>query len=133
MKETKRQKSIEYGQQFNSDSAEMKVLLFEEERELHEAILKLDEKYRIPLILYYFQDLSYQQIADVLNISLSAVKTRLFRAKDGLKKVIANRMEVRAMENNEFEKRMELLKKSYERIPSSFDSEEVLRKIERNK
>lgn len=34
------------------------------------------------------------------------------------------------MENNKFEKRMELLKKSYERIPSSFNSEEVLRKID---
>ena len=34
------------------------------------------------------------------------------------------------MENNKFEKRMEFLKKSYERTPSSFNSEEVLRKIE---
>jgi len=34
------------------------------------------------------------------------------------------------MEDNKFEKHMEFLKKSYERIPSSFDSEEVLRKIE---
>ena len=34
------------------------------------------------------------------------------------------------MEDNQFEKRMELLKKTYERIPSSFDSNEVLRKIE---
>lgn len=84
----KQEKSIEFGQRSMQDSAEMKVLLFEEDRELHEAILKLDEKYRIPLILYYFQDLSYQQVADVLNISLSAVKTRLFRAKDGLKKII---------------------------------------------
>ena len=91
--------------------------------------MKLDEKYRIPLILYYFQDLSYQQIADVQNISMSAVKTRFFRAKDGLKKVMKE-MEVRAMENNDFDKRMELLKKSYDRIPSSFNSEEVLRKID---
>ena len=84
----KEAKIIENTQQFNFDSAEMKVLLFEEERQLHEAIIQLDEKYRIPLILYYFQDLSYQQIADVQNISMSAVKTRLFRAKDALKKVM---------------------------------------------
>ena len=74
--------SIEY------NSAEMDVLMFEEDRELHKAIIKLDEKYRIPLILYYFQDLSYEQIADVLNITLSAVKTRLFRARGHLKNVI---------------------------------------------
>lgn len=77
------------------DSAETQVLLFEEDRELHMAILQLDEKYRLPLVLYYFQDLSYQQIADVLNISLSVVKTRLHRAKDGLKKAMDNNGGVR--------------------------------------
>ena len=70
-------------------STESEVLLFEEDRALHEAILRLDEKYKIPLILFYFQELSYQQIADVLNITLATVKTRIFRAKDSLKKEMA--------------------------------------------
>ncbi|WP_339254606.1 sigma-70 family RNA polymerase sigma factor [Sporosarcina sp. FSL W8-0480] len=74
------------GKPTGNQSAEHQVLLFEEDQELHESILRLDEKYRIPLILFYFQDLSYQQIADVLNITLSTVKTRIFRAKDVLKK-----------------------------------------------
>src|SRR6185312_12011960 len=39
-------------------------------------------------------------------------------------------MEVQAMENKEFEQQMESLKKSFERIPTSFDSNDVLRKIE---
>ncbi|WP_438312137.1 hypothetical protein [Sporosarcina sp. FA9] len=34
------------------------------------------------------------------------------------------------MKNNEFEKRMEMLKKSYDQVPSAFDKEEVFRKIE---
>lgn len=34
------------------------------------------------------------------------------------------------MEDNQFKKRMGVLKKSYERIPSSFDSDETLRKID---
>ena len=84
----KQQKVSEHRPPNVQESAETQVLLFEEDRELHQAIVQLDEKYRIPLILYYFQDLSYQQIADVLNITLSAVKTRLHRAKDGLKKAI---------------------------------------------
>lgn len=67
-------------------STEKEVLLFEEDRALHEAILQLEEKYRIPLILFYFQELTYQQIADVMNITLATVKTRIFRAKDSLKK-----------------------------------------------
>ncbi|CAM3201967.1 sigma-70 family RNA polymerase sigma factor [Filibacter tadaridae] len=88
-RERAKEKKLLKGERITSyDSPETKVLLFEEDRELHTAIIELDEKYRIPLILYYFQDLSYQQIADVLNITLSTVKTRLFRAKDGLKKTI---------------------------------------------
>lgn len=74
------------GKESIQQSAELQVLLFEEDRELHEAILQLDEKYRIPLILFYFQDLTYQQIADVMNITIATVKTRIFRAKDSLKK-----------------------------------------------
>ncbi len=34
------------------------------------------------------------------------------------------------MDNDNFEKRMEFLKKSYERIPTSFDPDEVFRKID---
>ncbi|MDN4609087.1 RNA polymerase sigma factor [Sporosarcina highlanderae] len=74
------------GKSTGHQSAEHQVLLFEEDRALHEEILRLDEKYRVPLILFYFQDLSYQQIADVLNLTLATVKTRIFRAKDALKK-----------------------------------------------
>lgn len=91
----KQQKAVNHTQITTQDSAEAQVLLFEEDRELHAAIIQLDEKYRLPLILYYFQDLSYQQIADVLNISLSAVKTRLHRAKDSLKKAMDNNGGVR--------------------------------------
>ena len=69
-------------------SAEDQVFLFEEDRELHDSILRLEEKYRIPLVLFYFQDISYQQIADILTITMPAVKTRIFRAKEMLKKEI---------------------------------------------
>ncbi|WP_019413066.1 RNA polymerase sigma factor [Paenisporosarcina sp. TG20] len=72
-----------------SKSAESKVLIFEEDYELHQAIQLLEEKYRIPIILYYFQELTYEQIADVINIPLSTVKTRLLRAKAQLKSTLA--------------------------------------------
>jgi len=86
-RETAKEERMKYaGNSSAQQSAEFQVLLFEEDRELHEAILQLDEKYRIPLILFYFQDLTYQQIADVMNITLATVKTRILRAKDNLKK-----------------------------------------------
>lgn len=84
----KQEKIIGASHSEGQNSTESQILLFEEDQELHDAILKLEEKYRIPLILFYFQDLSYQEIADVMNLTLSTVKTRLHRAKDGLKKAI---------------------------------------------
>ena len=41
----------------------------------------LEPEYRVPLVLRYWQDLSYKEIAEVLNLSEPAVKTRLHRAR----------------------------------------------------
>ena len=52
--------------------------------ELHaveQALLKLDPNLRVPLVLYTCQELSTQEIADVLGISRDAVKQRLVRAR----------------------------------------------------
>jgi RNA polymerase sigma-70 factor, ECF subfamily len=38
----------------------------------------------VPLILRYTEDLSYAEIAEVLSISVPAVKSRLFRARNML-------------------------------------------------
>lgn len=84
------------GAQQHSSSAEKYVLNFEEDRQLHNAIKELDEKYRYPLILFYFHEFKYEEIAEVLNISLATVKVRLLRAKEKLKAVL---MEEGSVEN----------------------------------
>ena len=48
----------------------------------------LDPKYREPLILYYFEDMDYRSIADVLHIPVATVGVRLGRGKAMLKKII---------------------------------------------
>ncbi|MGE7094059.1 RNA polymerase sigma factor [Lysinibacillus sp. NPDC048646] len=75
-------------QHIPSASAERHVLNFEEDRLLHNAIQTLDEKYRYPLVLFYFHELKYEEIAEVLGISLSTVKVRILRAKEKLKAVL---------------------------------------------
>ncbi|MFD2707073.1 RNA polymerase sigma factor [Salibacterium lacus] len=54
--------------------------------ELHDMILRLEEKYRIPLILHYFHEQSFKEIGEVLEKSETAVKTRVMRARKQLKK-----------------------------------------------
>lgn len=51
-----------------------------------DAISELDEKYKTPLVLRYYHDLSVSEIAQVLNISENNVSARLHRARTALKK-----------------------------------------------
>lgn len=45
------------------------------------AVDKLDPAYRVPLILRYWHDLSYAEIAEVMGLTVQAVKSRLHRAR----------------------------------------------------
>ncbi len=73
----------------------METLAFEskESSELFESVLKLPEKYRIAIHLYYFEDYSTGEIADILKISLSNVKARLSRGRMLLKEALKEEWE----------------------------------------
>ena len=59
------------------------------EEAVKEALKKLAEKYREVLILKYFEEMSYEEISDILKIPEGTVATRLNRAKQALKAVDA--------------------------------------------
>ena len=48
---------------------------------LRDLILRLPEKYRTCIILFYFNDLSYEEISEIMKISLNNTKIILFRGK----------------------------------------------------
>jgi RNA polymerase sigma-70 factor (ECF subfamily) len=48
---------------------------------------RLEVKYKEPLVLYYFEELSYQEIADILQIPVSTVGIRIKRAKEKVKTI----------------------------------------------
>ena len=50
-----------------------------------ECLLGLHEKYREVLILRYQEDMSYEKIAEILELPISTVETRIFRAKKMLR------------------------------------------------
>lgn len=56
---------------------------------LHQAIGNLDENYRLLITLRYQNELSYEEIASTLNLPLGTVKTGIFRAKEQLRKSLA--------------------------------------------
>jgi RNA polymerase sigma-70 factor (ECF subfamily) len=53
---------------------------------LHQAINTLSENQRIAFTLNKYDDLSYQEIADVMNLTLSSVESLIHRAKKDLQK-----------------------------------------------
>jgi RNA polymerase sigma-70 factor (ECF subfamily) len=56
----------------------------ERSAELERALQALPAHQRIPLVLFHFEEMSYQDIAHSLGISLSKVKTDIFRARETL-------------------------------------------------
>ena len=49
--------------------------------EVFHALMELDEMYRVPFTLHYIEGYSTKEIAKILDISISNVKTRLSRAR----------------------------------------------------
>jgi RNA polymerase sigma-70 factor (ECF subfamily) len=53
-----------------------------------EAMPEVDETYRVPLTLFYLKDFSYKEIADLLEIPIGTVMSRLARGKAQLRAVL---------------------------------------------
>lgn len=60
----------------------------ERSRLVRESLDQLSPKYRMPLVLRYYADLDYKDIAEVLSLPEGTVKTRLHRAKSELKRIL---------------------------------------------
>jgi len=59
----------------------------EQWNELQEEIMKLPEKYRTAIVLKYVEDLSLEEISQIMDIPVPTVKTRIHRGREALKKV----------------------------------------------
>jgi RNA polymerase sigma-70 factor (ECF subfamily) len=66
------------------------------DRELHalveDALTELNPQFRAAVVLRDIEDLSYEEIAEVLQISLGTVKSRILRGREALRKALAGRL-----------------------------------------
>ncbi len=69
----------------NNPAPDASLLENELQRKIEEAILQLPETQRMAVVLRRYEQLSYEQIADVLDLSVPAVKSVLFRARSELR------------------------------------------------
>jgi len=70
------------------------ILMRQEERVmLEQAIMRLPEKYREPLVMFYRQRQSIRESAQALRLNEATLRTRLHRARNLLKEDMAQRLE----------------------------------------
>jgi RNA polymerase sigma-70 factor (ECF subfamily) len=63
-----------------------------EQREpLERALRGLPDHQRVPLVLFHFEELSYQEIAEALGASVGKVKTDIHRGREALKRLLPDR------------------------------------------
>ena len=66
----------------------LKVVIEEERQEVWQALKSLDEGFRLVLVLRYYEELSYEEIAARAGIPLGTVRSRISRGLNHLRKVI---------------------------------------------
>lgn len=77
------------GHGFSFDKLPPKMLCIEDDdRSIRFMVLELSEKLRMTVLMYYFQGLSQQEIADLMNVSLSTVNRRLRSAEGELRRCL---------------------------------------------
>jgi len=76
-----------------ADHPEHRVAAADAKRLFYGALEQVPEKYRIPFMLNKLEGISYQEIADILQLSLANVETRIHRAKLALQKILIKYIE----------------------------------------
>jgi len=69
-----------------SDAAE--ELMNEREQLLQKAIKMLNEKYSVLIVLKYYEQMSYKEVAETMAITEKKVRSRLFEARQQLKEML---------------------------------------------
>ena len=81
------QNQTQYEQPFDKTQSESN-------NELYEMIMKLPQRYKEVILLFYYEDFSYDEMAKILNIPKGTVQSRLARGREKLKKMMEERGEI---------------------------------------
>ncbi len=77
-----------------NDTPETEVIRNELKKTLGDCINNIDYKYKEVLILYYYEELSYKEISDILHIPVATIGMRISRGKEAMKKIILKEQEI---------------------------------------
>ena len=71
---------------------ETELLLTDTQRIIHQAIESLPPKYKTVMTLRYLQDMSLQEVSDVLDMPVTTIKTRVHRGREFLRKKLEHKL-----------------------------------------
>lgn len=77
----------------NARLLEEEIIVREECQNVRRAVASLADEYRLPVLLFYMEELSLAEIAAVLRLPEGTVKSRLYRAKKILKRKLTEKQE----------------------------------------
>jgi RNA polymerase sigma-70 factor, ECF subfamily len=85
------QTALQAEQTFEGDDPKNALLeMLDNQEMVQEQLSQLPPKYRIVLILRHLQDMTYEEMAEVLTMPVGTIKTHLFRARNLLKERLQN-------------------------------------------
>lgn len=71
----------------DSDEPERNLVAHETRAQVQAVLNKMSDKYRLCLVLREYQEMSCEEIAEVMNVSRAAVKSLLFRAREQFREI----------------------------------------------
>lgn len=71
-----------------TDSADDEAARQDRDTRMESALRRLPDHQRVPLVLFHFEERSYQDIASTLGVSLAKVKSDIHRGREALKKYL---------------------------------------------
>ena len=74
----------------------------EEWKDIRKAIASLSLQQRVVVVLYYINDLSLQEISEILDVPVGTIKSRLFYGRQALKKYLETGKKGQVEANYEF-------------------------------
>lgn len=70
------------------DMSLLREKLPERDFEIYDAVIRLPEKYRVPVYLYYYEDFSVNEISDITKTNPSTVRSQMKRGREKLKEIL---------------------------------------------
>ncbi|GKU76646.1 RNA polymerase sigma factor SigW [Paenibacillus sp. L3-i20] len=71
---------------------ESELILSDTQRIIHQAMESLPPKYKTVMMLRYIQDMSLQEVGDILDMPVTTIKTRVHRGREFLRKKLEHRL-----------------------------------------